>query len=246
MKSMNKNSKKIRLALASVMVASVMTVAIQPVSAATAGEMQSKGSITFIQNTDPTDPVDPIDPNNPVTPDDPNDHEPGTNGPLSIDYVSNLQFGDQKISGKDSVYYAKLDKLTDSKGNQVERPNWVQVSDMRGNNAGWSLNVTQEAQFKNDTAELEGAVMVLNNGTLASADGGNAPTAKQAITLTPGVASNVVDAKESQGTGTWVNRFGADNAEGENSISLSIPGKSKKINGKYSTTLTWTLTDSPV
>ena len=30
------------------------------------------------------------------------------------------------------------------------RPNYVQITDKRGNNGGWSLSVKQEGQFKND------------------------------------------------------------------------------------------------
>ena len=51
-------------------------------------------------NTETTDPVDPLDPEQPVTPVDPTNPDgkpnPGTNGPLSIDFASSLVFGEQK------------------------------------------------------------------------------------------------------------------------------------------------------
>lgn len=216
-------------------------------SFAAGGQINSKGTINFLENTgkvDPTDPLNP-DPENPVQPKDLDEHEEGTAGPLSIDYVSNIRFGEQKTSGKDEVYYAALDKLVDSKGNEVERPNFIQVTDKRGSNAGWHLTVTQNEQFKNGKESLKGAVLKLDNGTMSSADGGESPSASQGIALNPGMASDVANAKENQGTGTWADRFGKDEAAGKKSISLSVPGKTKKVKGEYKTTLTWTLTDSP-
>ncbi len=55
--------------------------------------------ITFTGgNDDPVNPVDPDNPDNPVNPvdpDDPDNHGTDDNGPLSIDYVSNISFGTQ-------------------------------------------------------------------------------------------------------------------------------------------------------
>lgn len=209
--------------------------------------MKSIGSISYVTDTDPVNPIDPVnpDPDNPITPDDPDDHEDPTSGPLSIDYVSNLRFGEQKTTGTDTTYYAQLDHITDSKGVSTDRPNFVQVTDKRGSNAGWHLTVTQDAQFKSGQEELNGAVLTLDHATLATPNDGKAPTASQNISLTPGKASDVLDAKADQGTGTWLNRFGNDEEEGKSSVSLSVPGKTKKVQGEYKTSLTWTLTDSP-
>lgn len=220
------------------------------VQAATDGaSMKSIGTIEYVQDTDPVNPVDPInpDPSNPITPDDPGDHDPSTNGPLSIDYVSNIRFGQQKTTGTDKIYWAALDKVTDTNEHKkLNRPNFVQVTDKRGSNAGWHLTVTEDKQFLNGTDSLEGAVLKLDNATLSSPDEGNAPDASQAIELVPGVASDVMNAAANKGTGTWLDRFGNDEAAGEKSISLFVPGKSKKVQGEYKTSLTWTLTDSPL
>ncbi|MEB5953235.1 WxL domain-containing protein, partial [Enterococcus innesii] len=70
----------------------------------------SNGAITFEADPNPTNPVDPTDPEKPVDPVDPTDPDgpnPGTNGPLSIDYASSLDFGVNKISNKNEVYYAR-------------------------------------------------------------------------------------------------------------------------------------------
>ena len=63
------------------------------------GSYTSNGIVEFTPSEEPTNPVDPTDPTNPVDPIDPTDPEgpnPGTNGPLSIDYASSLDFGVQK------------------------------------------------------------------------------------------------------------------------------------------------------
>ncbi|MEF7556567.1 WxL domain-containing protein [Bacillus thuringiensis] len=220
--------------------------------AADGGTMNSKAFIQFEKNTDIVKPVSPLDPNIEVETKDPNDpkdpHEPGTAGPLSIDYVSNFQFETHKASGNNEVYYASLDSVTE-KGvsDKTEVPNYVQVTDNRGTNAGWKLSVTQNDQFKTaDNKELTGAALTLKNGTPNSAAGSDAPTAAQDITLTPGQASDVLTAQEDQGMGTWVNTFGKSVEDAKKSVELSVPGKTKKEQAQYTTSLTWELKDAPM
>lgn len=109
-------------------------------------------------------------------------------------------------------------------------PNYVQVTDNRGTNAGWHLTVKQNGQFKTaDDKALDGAALTLKNSALKSNAGSDAPTAEQSITLNPsGAASDLIDAKENQGMGTWVNTFGKDATEAKQSVELSVPGKTKK------------------
>lgn len=90
-------------------------------------EYRSNGLVEFIPNVDPTDPVDPEnpDPEKPVKPIDPTDPEgpnPGTQGPLSIDYASSFDFGKNRISNKDQVYFARAQQYQE---NQKETPNFV-------------------------------------------------------------------------------------------------------------------------
>lgn len=104
--------------------------------AATPGISNSK--IDFLAGDEViTPPVNPKDPGNPVlpTPIDPTDPDnKGTNqkGPLSVDYVSNLKFGKQKISGKTISYKA------------LNADPFVQVTDLRGAGDGWSLSAKNE------------------------------------------------------------------------------------------------------
>ncbi|MDA1686173.1 WxL domain-containing protein, partial [Bacillus cereus group sp. m2-21] len=197
---------------------------------------------------DPTNPINPDEVVEPVVdPENPDDvHEKGTDGPLSIDYVSNFNFETQKASGNNELYYAKLDTVKAKDGNK-EVPNFVQVTDNRGTNAGWKLSVTQNDQFKTaDGKELTGATLTLKNGTPNSASGSDAPAAAQDITLVPGQASDVLTAQEEQGMGTWTNAFGKSVEEGKKSVELSVPGKTKKEQAQYTTSLTWELKDAPM
>lgn len=234
--------------------------------AADGGVYHSDGTVEFVPNTDPTDPVDPTDPTNPVDPTDPTDPdgpEPGTNGPLSIDFASNLNFGKQKITSTDEVYHAAAQQFfnVDQDGNQTGDaqygPDYVQVTDNRGTESGWTLTVTQDAQFKSATDhELDGASIKLKNANIQTVSASAKPTIAADTVLIPGTASDVMVAAAGQGAGTYLNDWGTKagltevEEDGQkvhktDSIELSVPGKSTKYAEKYSTKLTWTLSDVP-
>lgn len=227
-------------------------------------DYDSNGTVEFIPNSDPTKPIDPTNPDplnpvNPIDPTDPNGPEPGTEGPLSIDYASSLDFGVNKISNKDEVYYARAQQF---KNGKAATPNYVQVSDNRGSNAGWTLKVKQNGQFKatgtlNDT--LTGSEVKLINPVVSSNSTAVFPTPAATIELDPvGTESLVMSAKSNQGSGTYANRWGSVetvkemakdgstvDAEVTKAITLSVPGSTPKDAVKYSTTLTWSLSDVP-
>jgi len=170
-----------------------------------------------------TPPVDPTDPGNPVDPIDPIDPEgpkPGTPGPLSIDYASSLDFDKQKITSTTQVYKAKAQKF---KGDRGDGPNYVQVSDTRGTDGGWSLQVKQDGQFKiKDTDKvLTGAEITFKNAHVTTASASPKPSIfKESFSLNPdgnGVAENIMTAKAGEGSGTYVLAFG-DNDTGGQSI----------------------------
>lgn len=216
------------------------------------------GYVEFIPSTEGTLPVDPTDPGTVVTPENPDGGPvtPGTNGPLSIDFASTLDFGLNQISSIDQTYYAKpqVVRVTaeDSTTTTKNVPNYVQVTDNRGTNAGWTLKVKQNGQLTNATAlnsTLTGAQISLNNGTAVSAmTGVTAPTTVSSITLNPsGAEAVVMSAAANTGAGTWIDAFGiietVDGAEKNKAITLFVPGSTPKDAVKYSTTLTWTLSD---
>ncbi|WP_054711084.1 WxL domain-containing protein [Bacillus sp. JCM 19041] len=231
----------------------VATLSFSGISEAESVDYKSNGAVKFVPNTDITPPVDPEnpDPENPVDPIDPTDPEgpnPGTQGPLSIDYASSLDFGENEISTRDMVYVAKAQELSD--GRYV--PNYVQITDNRGTNAGWTLQVQQNGQLTNETTqnnELTGAVIAFSGSAVAGTmNNVDAPSHPEGFTLDPaGATSLVMAATEGAGAGTWVNRFGEVDGDGSNNsaITLSVPGSTPKDQVTYSTTLTWNLSDVP-
>lgn len=235
--------------------------------AAETANYHSNGVVEFRPNTDPTDPVDPEnpDPENPVDPIDPTNPEgkpePGTAGPLSIDYASSFDFGLNKISNHDEIYYARAQHYNEG---HKDTPDYVQVSDNRGTNSGWTLTVKQGGQLTATTDTLNkvltGSEIVLKNPTVTSnVQGVTAPTPADVITLDPnGAESLVMAAADQSGAGTWENYWGKvetiveKNEAGEEQdvnvtrdVTLSVPGATPKDAVKYQTTLTWVLTDVP-
>lgn len=227
---------------------------------------QSGGMVEFVPDTDPTDPVDPTnpDPNNPVEPWDPTtpDHKPnpGTNGPLSIDFASSIDFGKNKITNKDELYYAEPQYLWNEDHSDFEpssaKPNYVQISDKRGTNGGWTLTVKQDAQFKNEATlnkELTGSQIKFTQGQAASNSTNIAEPKTVDMTLVPGTTAKVMAADQGAGAGTWVDRFGTledveingQTVKKNKAITLSVPGTTPKDAVKYETKLIWSLTDVP-
>lgn len=224
----------------------------------------SNGQIEFIMGEQPVKPVDPTDPTKPVDPVDPTnpggEPEPGTGGPLSIDFASSLDFGKNEITNDTITYYANPQTFKGDLADET-RANYVQVSDLRGNNAGWTLTVKQNQQFTSETAKkfkvLDGSTIAFSAGKAnsASAELVTAPTTGD-FTLDPaGATSIVMSAAADTGVGTWTNTFGIieDMQVGESevtveknkAIALEIPGATPKEAALYKTTLTWTLTDTP-
>ncbi|EOI00080.1 hypothetical protein UAW_00254 [Enterococcus haemoperoxidus ATCC BAA-382] len=87
--------------------------------------MTPNADISFSQDTTITPPINPTDTTSPVTP-NPNDpHQPGTVGPLSLDYVSNFHFGTKVIQTTDATYYAQLDQVENSLSTLINVPNYA-------------------------------------------------------------------------------------------------------------------------
>lgn len=228
-----------------------------PVLAADVATYNSKGSITFITNTDITPPVNPENPDVDVTPIDPENPtetpDPGTAGPLSIDFASKLFFGNQKITTAKATYYAVAQKVmteTDNGAggvNQTEStgPNYVQVTDSRGTESGWTLSVKQPTNFKTAENEvLTGAEITINNINVNSASASTKPSVVP-TTLALNTENQVImAAKKGEGAGTFVARYGK--VEDDNiakSVELMVPAATVKYAKNYTTGLVWTLSD---
>lgn len=190
---------------------------------------------------DPLKPVKPIDPTDPMGP------TPGTKGSLSLDFASSFQFGQQGIGTTDATYHAIAQKYIDNDGKTKEGPNYIQVTDVRGTAAGWSLSVKQSLQFQTPEGQLlKGAELSFKNGELVSnIPASYAPLCKQSFALPVNQEVTVVTANKEQGIGTWVYRFGSNEKNAVESINLTVPGKAVKYAKSYETRLTWSLKNVP-
>ncbi len=249
--------KKTAVSAAAIVV--IVSTSVIPASAAEPNIVtyETAGIVEFEPSKEVTEAVDPTDPGTVVTPTNPDGSlvTPGTPGPLSIDFASTLDFGLNQISSADQTYFAKPQVVSVTKDGITTTknvPNYVQVTDNRGTNAGWTLTVKQNDQLKNAAtlnSTLTGAQISLNNGTAISAmNGVTAPTAVSTIRLNPsGAEAVVMSAAAGSGVGTWVDAFGTiETVAGEEkntSITLYVPGSTPKDAVRYSTTLTWTVSD---
>ena len=225
------------------------------VSAEQVADYNTTGSIAFEAGEDVvTPPVDPEDPSNPdpELPVDP--EEPGTPGPLSIDFASSWKFGKQEIASSDKTYYAHPQVMTDGSIRQL----YAQVTDTRGTFAGWSLSLTQAAQFEDEDENiLEGAQLSFaGTGSTSSTSTTPASNITSNFSLTPGAEQLLVSAQVNEGTGTNVYSFGtpADydaDAKTDEAVATQGPVQLSVVGGSmhasaYTTNLVWTLSDTPV
>ncbi|MFC4652284.1 WxL domain-containing protein [Lactococcus nasutitermitis] len=247
--------KPLLLSMAFVLTASVAF----PVIAHADTTYDSNGTIGFVPGTGVTPPVNPEnpDPNSPVSPINPDGTtpQPGTPGPLSIDFASSFDFGTHPISNKDQTYNAKAQSYS---GTTVETPNYVQVTDNRGTNAGWILKVEENGQFTETTKgvnpELKGAMISLKNPLPNSNGDATAPNAQAAFNITPGQETVIATAAEGTGAGTWTIHWGttSDLTQGSDNegtvspdVQLFVPGSTVKDAATYTTTLNWILAQLP-
>lgn len=172
--------------------------------------------------------VGPVNPDNPYQPIIPEYPAQPTGGLLSIDFVSNLVFGQASVDRVARTYYARPMVATipgenGEEGKASVFPNFAQVSDRRQNENGWSLSVKQDMQFRWVGAPVDiidedegrpgdflaGARITFSHGHTTT--GHNKPDAEipsyaggVEITMEPGVLSPpVLSAAPGQGNGTW-------------------------------------------
>lgn len=187
----------------------------------------SDAHVIFEENstevTPPILPPDPIDPDN-----------GGTNniGSLTIDYVSNIQFGLQKISGGTEKYTAK------------NAQPYIQITDKRGTGAGWLLTASISefsGDNKGEKAILKGATLSLINGSIQPAAGNLsiAPNINKVI-FDNSEEKYVMNAEKMQGMGTFVDVF-----KGED-VSLEVPGGVAISKVDYHASIIWILGDTPL
>lgn len=229
----------------------------------------SKGTVEFVAPTTDNKPLNPTtpDPKPPVNPKNPDGtpSNPGTKGPLTLDFASSFDFGKQEITSVDKTYNASAQMLGDGK----YVPDYAQITDNRGTFAGWTLSVKETDAFHTsgnvDLKATQIKFTDLNHATTNTLK--TDVSMPKDFTLNPAGASvNIMsgakaDANKTNGTsGTHIIRFGNDNslkaddtqANGEKrantvdpSVTLAVPGASDKMAQKYTTTLQWTLGETP-
>ncbi|NKD39801.1 hypothetical protein HED42_16840 [Enterococcus casseliflavus] len=205
-----------------------------------------------IANISPLDPLKPeieVDPENKPT-------LPDNQGRLSIDFISQFQFGALPISVKEEVYFAQPQRLLYADGTVSEiekRPNYVQITDRRAESErnGWVLSLTQLNQFASNPddseTELKGALLSLTNQQLATtSQDGVQPVLveKNTVDLYPTMRKTLLTAQGTEGIGTWIYRFGDAQTAGE-SVLLSVPKGANPEATTYTATLSWELSAVP-
>lgn len=192
-------------------------------------------------------PVDPLDPDTQVNPENPPeiDEEQGF---VSLDFVSQFQFGTVGIRSETTTYDALPQKLLQSADpNDNLRPNYVQVSDRRRENSGWTLRATLREPFESDEGhQLTGARILLDNIDVVTSreNVSDPPTHKKQAALTVGNAEIIAQAGANQGRGTWVQRFG-DRDTMDQSVKLEVPISATPQATRYSATILWELSFVP-
>ncbi|WP_445451018.1 WxL domain-containing protein [Enterococcus faecalis] len=206
-------------------------VGVQITHAEMKSEAESKSTVKTIlgDTTGPVDPVDPTDPNKP------NPEVPGTGntGPLTIDHVSSIEFGEQEIKEKEAIYNAK-----------TEHP-YVQVTDRRATGAGWTLKASiDEFNSEDKKKTLKGAELSLKNGTIKSTSGNVSEKPKGYDVNLNKDLQVIMQAGSDQGMGTWVDAFSGTKDNNAN-VQLKVPAGSARAKQNYSSVIRWELTDAP-
>lgn len=202
------------------------------VNEADASELKHAGKVTITDKA----PTTPVDPENPETIVDPGP-SPATTDSLRIDYVSSLDFGTALIKSTDRNYKALAQNFN---GKTEPRGNYIQISDRREIKSGWTLQVKQTSQFRNEDIqvnqekELTGAVLSLDKGWANSITGNPKPEVfRNTITLSNiGQSYEVATAKKDSGKGIWTIAFGAskENQNGQsNTLSPLVDPKGQPI-----------------
>lgn len=174
-----------------------------------ASSLDQGGSVT-VTGRGTTDPVDPETPGEEVNPGEDN----STTGALRFDFVSSLDFGDAKITDSNRIFYAR-GQLFHS--DTPARGSYIQITDERENADGWTLQVKQNYQFRNDVVqesseqELTGAVLSFDKGWANAINTSKMPTVTRDTINISNINNSyeVARAASGNGYGTWTIEFGA-------------------------------------
>lgn len=224
-------------------------------------ELDSMGSVRVLEDDGTEGPTTPIDPENPDT-ELPEVEWPEVvvnpdRGPLMIENVTNLEFGEIRTSANRVEKHAEAVQLSDD----TERGNFVQWRDTRaGGTFGYELQASLTKQFtgvESNTNVLTGSTIDFANGFMEAdvRDGNNenpAPTVtNNAFTLAfGGGAETVVTAsqEDEEGKGRYIMAFGDSREDtAGTSVKLSVPANTatNMALDDYEAIVTWSLVAGP-
>lgn len=134
------------------------------------------------------------------------------------------------------VYEVKAQTFNDM---ATVRPNYIQVTDLRGSMAGWNVTVKQETMFENVITHtpLKGAILSFDkqwvNFGSASKDAKKPTVKKDAIKIDEiGASYPIATADKGTGAGTWVINFGSTGKVNHRENSLEPIETSSQENSK--------------
>ncbi|MBE9894627.1 WxL domain-containing protein [Enterococcus casseliflavus] len=204
---------------------------------------------TTVEPIGDVDPKDPLDPDQPILPENP-PLIPENRGFISLDFVSQFDFGTVPIRSSTSRYPARPQRISSVVDHEsTERPNYIQVSDRRFLPNGWTLSarLSEEGFVSTDAFKhyLKGASVHLNNIEMVTSkeNRSEAPDYVEAIELGP-QNQVIARANENQGTGTWIQRYGNEHTM-QKSVELEIPIGARPQATSYQGTLRWELSFVP-
>ena len=177
----------------------------------------------------------PVNPGGPTDPDDSGNNGTGSKGKLTLDYVPNLTFKQQRVTKGQIVTTAN-------------RGAYVQISDRRFTGAGWQLQVKPSPLVgEKDFSEISAAALQLGSASFAKASTTNvsaSPTVTDSATsLIPiGSYSLVASANKGTGLGTWLLQVNRSTIA---PTKLLVNNADVKQQQTYQGALTWLLTDTP-
>lgn len=193
-------------------------------------------------------PRDPLAPDITVDPDNP-PGLPGNQGAISIDFISQFDFGAVPIRSSKAHYQAQPQRLLNTENDALggERPNFIQITDQRAEQSGWTLSarLSEEGFVSEDGHELRGAQILLKNIGMATTDSNDSmqPTYWEHRVLN--TRSQVLaTAAVNEGGGTWIQRYGDGTTMGE-SVVLEIPVTATPQATSYTGKIYWELSFVP-
>lgn len=202
--------------------------------------VDSEAKIEFKQPEEAPAILNPEDPDNPLNPLP--DKPSGQAGVLTLDYVSNFNFGTQELSAEKETYNA-VNELTP----------FAQVTDVRGTGKGWKLTAQFKGFRQDEERSLKGSTITLTNGDVVSREDtmlmdNNKPeiTSGEIKLSDGGQVTDITVADDGKGKGTWLTRWqdNENNNAGNDNVRLTVPAAVATI-GDHTGTITWTLYNAP-